>query len=1843
MSFLLKDVMEIRTWKAVCILCAAVFVLFGLSAPCRAETGVTNTISGNALYSSLFMVGTNGAFNALIVTNGGLLTVNATSIIGNSAASSNNYAVVTGAGSIWSNNTSALYVGNTGSFNSLSVANKGALFNTFGYIGFYASSSNNTVLVTGPGSVWSNSSELNVGYNGFGNSLTITNSGTVFDTFGTIGYSGSNNTVLVTGPGSVWNNSSAFYAGYSGSSNSLTIANGGQVFNSFGVIGWFAGARNNAVTVTDPGSVWSNSGYVYVGYNGSSNHLSIANSGMVAATNVVIGYSASTGNVITITGGSLYVTNTTGTSALDIRYGTLGFTGGVIIADSLWMTNNVGTTKGVFNFAAGTLTTLTNSTIVTRNQDFVIGSGTAAGQTGTWNIVGGVARMQLGGGGTIIGNNAAGNGVGIVNVTGAGSLWSNSGSLYVGYSGSSNSLTIANGGTVLSVTGFVGFASTANNNLVSVNGSGSVWSNSSYVYVGDNGSFSNQLVLASGTLFAASILVAPSNSLSGYGTVSVVGDKLVNSGLVAALTSGQTLAFNSGVLNAGMLSATNGGILDFHGPVLNLGSTNFAGGQAIFRSLFLSSGLATNDWASTGDGNWSEAARWSLGQTPSNAVQSYICLTNALNKTVTVNAATLAAAPWSVTNFSVTISAPLGGTNILKVDNTGAGQPFMAVNLSVGSGGLLQLTNAALTVGMLNYGALTVDGELRADNAIVAVTNGASMVVGLATQGIFRLNNSTLQATQIILGASPTGSGMLLLTGTLTTVTGNLNVGLTGSVNQLVIGAGSVLNDQVGYIGNNTNSSNNTVVVTGPGSAWGNSSYLYVGNSSPGNSLTIANGGLVTNTSGNIGMSASANNNSVVVTDLGSVWSNGALTVGAAGSFNSLTVANSGVVIAGSTYIGSAASASNNSVLVTGAGSVLSNSTVVYIGSSGSGNSLTIANGGLVINNGNSVVGNQASSSNNTVLVTGAGSVWRNNNAGLSIGSIGSGNSLIISNGGQVLDLGPSGEAIGVVANNNSVVVTGTGSFWRINSGLNVGYSGYGNTLTITNGGQVYVAGTTIGNELYSNAVVVTGAGSVWSNGSGNLVVGLYSFGNSLTIANSGQVFNASLAYVGGTHAGASNNSALVTGASSLWSNAASLCIGYYDSYNSMTIANGGTVLSATGFVGYASTANNNLVSVSGTGSLWNNASNLFVGYQGANNQLLIANGGTVLSLTGLVGFATSASNNFVSVSGSGSLWNNSSDFYVGNAGSFNQLTIGDSGTVYNANGWVGYSSSANSNAVLVTGVGSVWSNSGNLTIGVASAGNQLTITNGGVVRTRGSFTLGVNNTLLNSASGLLYLGGNFDNQATNQPGNDFSGTFIFNGSSGGGSCVTQTVEVASGGATAGLGGTTNFYFGSFQVGDATTGSNAWVQLVDNRVNTTGGGNETFGASNLIVALAQSVLDLNNRTSFVGNLINAGTLLQTNASPPGVVTRLDVVNTFTNTGTVLIGNGSVLQFSNAFINAGLVRLQNGGVLTNFISGSVLTNSASACIIGNGVIAALVGNGGTITASGGVLQLTGGFTNNAAGTPVNAGLLAVQGAGSVLNVGEAFINVGSIQLSNATAVLTATSVTNAGSIMGYGIFNAALNNTGGVTNNNNNQTLIFAQSVNNNAGGAMTVLNGGGLWFSNAVANAGAITVQDQSTATFVAAVTNTGTITAQNQSLLTFNAGLTNNGTLAYGPAVNPSTAIISGSLTLGSSGIITMWNTNDTLVVQGNFVNGSTNNNSFNMTNSVMVFGAAGGLTTNTFEVAGRNLGTNFAGFNYNFAVGTLNITNGIRFVDYVNNGGGGNSNEVLYVDVLHLFNGAT
>ncbi|MFA6564783.1 MAG: autotransporter-associated beta strand repeat-containing protein [Verrucomicrobiia bacterium] len=610
-----------------------------------------------------------------------------------------------------------------------------------------------------------------------------------------------------------------------------------------------------------------------------------------------------------------------------------------------------------------------------------------------------------------------------------------------------------------------------------------------------------------------------------------------------------------------------------------------------------------------------------------------------------------------------------------------------------------------------------------------------------------------------------------------------------------------------------------------------------------------------------------------------------------------------------------------------------------------------------------------------------------------------------------------------------------------------------------------------------------------------------------------------------------------------------------------------------------------------------------------------------------------------------------------------------------------------------------------------------------------------------------------WDNFSTNRNGTVLNGEYVFF-TNAADNILNHDVEVASIRKSESVMAVNNFMFESFYVGDPLINSNGYVRLKDEFNNQNGNQDypdplnapptpntvpwpqtEIFAASNLIVALSGSVLDWNNRSGFAYNLSNNGTMLWTNAgNAAGTVIRLDVVNTFTNQGTIMISNGTALQFSNAFLNGsswGVLALFNGGVLTNFAVGSVLTNAgtiygdglvvpavaneAGATVAANvgklllgggltsnvnngtlgttnagtlavdnaaltntssgriglmGGVFTLTGSGsnvvnqgvmmgygtnavvidnrssGSVIATGGVLRLTGGLTNNV-GAASNAGLLAALGASAQLDVTRAFTNLGSILLNNATASFTAPRVDNAGQILGNGAFNAVLNNAAGgvVSNDGTGGTLTFNSAVNN--AGNMVALNNSGLAFAQAVNNAAGalIGVANGGVATFNAAVTNAagGVLGMRNQGTLIFNAGLTNHGVLGFDVALNPSTAIITGTLLLGSSGTISMTHNNDTLVMRGNFVNGSTDTNGFNMRDGTMVFGGTAAGVTNTFEVAGTNKGATITGFVNNMALGTLNITNHIEFVNNINNGGGLGTNESLYLDVLHLFNGAT
>ncbi|MCX7824555.1 MAG: hypothetical protein N2689_03255 [Verrucomicrobiae bacterium] len=249
--------------------------------------------------------------------------------------------------------------------------------------------------------------DFSVGTNGPFNALIVTNAGVLnVSGAGSIGFKlgASNNNAWIIGPASRWSNSGSFYVGNSGARNSLIITNGGRVINGNGYIGNNAGASNNSVWVGGADSVWSNRLNLFVGNNGPGGSLAIATGGTVIASNVTVGAGAtSTGNVITLNDGFLFVTNQARTGTLDIRRGALTFNSGTVTVNRLFVTNGA---SSAVTFNGGTLNS--GNSLVNNNTQFRVGNGVSA------------ARLNLDGGahwfanGLSISANATLSGTGVV-------------------------------------------------------------------------------------------------------------------------------------------------------------------------------------------------------------------------------------------------------------------------------------------------------------------------------------------------------------------------------------------------------------------------------------------------------------------------------------------------------------------------------------------------------------------------------------------------------------------------------------------------------------------------------------------------------------------------------------------------------------------------------------------------------------------------------------------------------------------------------------------------------------------------------------------------------------------------------------------------------------------------------------------------------------------------------------------------------------------------------------------------------------------------------------------------------------------------------------------------------------------------------------------------------------------------------------------------------------------------------------------------------------------------------------------------------------------------------------
>ena len=209
---------------------------------------------------------------------------------------------------------------------------------------------------------------LAVGQNGAG-ILTIRTGGTLVTSFTAIGnLPGSTGTVTVTDPGSNWTNAGSVVVGGQGT-GTFTIQNGGTVSSGGGSVGLSAGSTG-AVTVTGPGSSWTNgpSGGLNIGSFGAGS-LTITNGGTVINGSFLeaanIGNAAgSTGAVRVAGAGSTWINvfrvniGNSGMGTLTIAEGGIVTTPNVVIANNAGAigTLNIGAGAGNPAAAPGTLT-----------------------------------------------------------------------------------------------------------------------------------------------------------------------------------------------------------------------------------------------------------------------------------------------------------------------------------------------------------------------------------------------------------------------------------------------------------------------------------------------------------------------------------------------------------------------------------------------------------------------------------------------------------------------------------------------------------------------------------------------------------------------------------------------------------------------------------------------------------------------------------------------------------------------------------------------------------------------------------------------------------------------------------------------------------------------------------------------------------------------------------------------------------------------------------------------------------------------------------------------------------------------------------------------------------------------------------------------------------------------------------------------------------------------------------------------------------------------------------------------------------------------------------------------
>lgn len=674
---------------------------------------------------------------------------------------------VTGAGAQW-RNSSGLTVGESGN-GTLNIENGGVVNNSYAMVGSYTGG-NGTVKVTGTGSQWKSVHQIVVGRYGSG-TLNIENGGVVSNSYGFVGDSvGGIGTVKVTGAGSQWNNTHDLYVGSAGTAN-LNVQDLGKVTASAlyiakGTVNLDGGTLQVGSGSIAPGGAfnWISGALAFTGNTnvGSGLLASTTTLGTGKTLNVANNLTVGTGSTLQTTGGTL----SAGTLTLDggtFETGGATTTGGLFnwLKGTLSLTGDASVGSGVLTSTTTlgtgkTLNVANNLTVGDSNQARILSIenggvasnyfgyvGNTAGSSGTvtvtgagsqWNNSGrlyvgnsGTGTLNIENGGVVssaavfssVGYNTGSQGV--VNVTGAGSQWNNSGQLYVGVSGT-GTLNVANGGVVSNSQGRVGYLP-GSTGVVKVTGASSQWNNSGGVTIGDLGN--GNLSIENGGMVSNSVGVVGGDP-GGMGVVKVtgVGSQWSNSSMLSVGSYGPGFVdiLDSGKVTTTALNIGTKGAVNLDGGSLQVGSGSIASG-GVFN--WASGALDYTGNASVGSGLLGSTTTLGTGK----ALNVASNLTIGSGNTVALAGGQFSANTLTLSGGSITSTGAvdLANTGILTGRGTVSGNVTGgATNTITASGGALTLGNANANSGYAFGGTLNVGSQqvalLSADKAQLGIT-----------------------------------------------------------------------------------------------------------------------------------------------------------------------------------------------------------------------------------------------------------------------------------------------------------------------------------------------------------------------------------------------------------------------------------------------------------------------------------------------------------------------------------------------------------------------------------------------------------------------------------------------------------------------------------------------------------------------------------------------------------------------------------------------------------------------------------------------------------------------------------------------------------------------------------------------------------------------------------------------------------------------------------------------------------------------------------------------------------------------------------------------------------------